>query len=82
MWVPDSVTWESISSLCAEVHNSLVTRVDFFDTFSKEIEGVKKTSYAFRLVFQSYEKTLTDVEVNSMMEPYYEVFKAKGYEIR
>lgn len=82
MWVPDSVTWESISSLCAEVRNPLVTRVDFFDTFSKEIEGVKKTSYAFRLVFQSYEKTLTDVEVNSMMEPYYEVFKAKGYEIR
>ena len=41
-----------------------------------------KTSFAFRLVFQSYEKTLTDDEVNTMMETYYKVFKDKGYEIR
>lgn len=82
MWVPDSVTWESIYSLCNQVGNSLVTRIDLFDTFSKEIDGKKKTSYAFRLVFQSYEKTLTDEEVNTMMEAYYSVFKNKGYEIR
>lgn len=82
MWVPDSITWESILLLCNEVHNPLVARVDLFDTFSKEIEGVKKTSYAFRLVFQSYEKTLTDDEVNGHMEKYYTLFKEKGYEIR
>jgi phenylalanyl-tRNA synthetase beta subunit len=82
MWVPDSITWESVRDLCAQVRNPLVARVDLFDTFSKEIEGVKKTSYAFRLVFQSYEKTLTDEEVNQMMEPYYVLFKDKGYEIR
>ena len=82
MWVPDSITWESISTLCDQVGNSLVRRVDLFDTFSKEIEGVKKISYAFRIVFQSFEKTLTDDEVNSMIEPYYEVLKSKGYEIR
>lgn len=82
MWVPDTTTWESIDSLCAQVGNSLVIRVDLFDTFSKEIEGVKKTSYAFRLVFQSFEKTLTDDEVNEMMKLYYELFISKGYEIR
>jgi phenylalanyl-tRNA synthetase beta subunit len=82
MWVPDTTTWESVDSLCAQVGNSLVIRVDLFDTFSKEIEGVKKTSYAFRLVFQSFEKTLTDDEVNEMMKPYYELFISKGYEIR
>ena len=82
MWVPDSITWESVSTLCDQVGNSLVRRVDLFDTFSKEIEGVKKISYAFRIVFQSFEKTLTDDEVNSMIEPYYEVLKSKGYEIR
>lgn len=82
MWVSDSTTWESIATLCAQVGNPLVVRIDLFDEFSKEIDGVKKTSFAFRLVFQSFEKTLTDEEVNSMMEPYYEVFKEKGYEIR
>ena len=82
MWVPDTVTWESIYDLCIQVRNPLVTRIDIFDTFTKEIEGVKKTSFAFRLVFQSYEKTLTDEEVNMMMKPYYEVLEGKGYEIR
>jgi phenylalanyl-tRNA synthetase beta chain len=82
MWVSDSTTWESVATLCAQVGNPLVVRVDLFDEFSKEIDGVKKTSFAFRLVFQSFEKTLTDEEVNNMMEPYYKVFKENGYEIR
>ncbi len=78
MWVSSGTTWESIHTLCSEVRNPLVTRIDLFDTFSKE----DKTSFAFRLVFQSHEKTLTDDEVNTMMEEYYKVFKDKGYEIR
>lgn len=82
MWVSSDVSWENISAICNQVGDALVTRVDLFDTFSKEIEGVKKTSYAFRLVFQSYEKTLTDDEVNAHMEAYYSAFKEKGYEIR
>lgn len=82
MWVPGSTTWESVHILCTEVGNPLVVRIDLFDTFSKEIEGVTKTSYALRLVFQSHEKTLTDDEVNQIMEAYYKVLKEKGYEIR
>ncbi|MDB5260692.1 MAG: Phenylalanine--tRNA ligase [Candidatus Nomurabacteria bacterium] len=82
MWVPDSVSWESVRSLLDEIRNPIVARIDLFDTFSKEIEGVKKTSYAFRLVFQSHERTLTDEEVNKMIEEYYAKFKEKGYEIR
>ncbi len=82
MWVSDSTTWESVSALCAQVGNPLVARIDLFDEFSKEIDGVKKTSFAFRLVFQSFERTLTDDEVNAMMVPYYELFKAQGFEIR
>lgn len=82
MWVDTSVTWEHINTLCNDVGNKLVTHISLFDTFSKEINGTQKTSYAFRLVFQSYERTLTDDEVNTMMEEYYNLFKDKGYEIR
>ncbi len=82
MWVPGDVTWEDISNLVAQVGNTLVIRTDLFDTFEKEIDGVRKVSYAFRLVFQSFERTLTDDEVNEMMEPYYALLKGKGYEIR
>jgi phenylalanyl-tRNA synthetase beta subunit len=82
LWVPFGTTWETISSLCAQVWIPLVVRVDLFDTFEKEIDGVQKISFAFRIVFQSYEKTLTDEEVNEMMNPYYELLKEQGYEIR
>lgn len=82
VWVPDSITWGNVSSLCSQVEDILVSRIDLFDTFSKEIEGVKKTSFAFRLVFQSNEKTLTDDEVNTHMELYYALFKSKGFEVR
>jgi phenylalanyl-tRNA synthetase beta subunit len=82
MWVPADTTWESIHNLVAEVRNPLVIRTDLFDTFTKTIDGKELTSYAFRLVFQSFEKTLTDEEVNTMMQEYYDIFKNKGYEIR
>ena len=42
---------------------NLLKRHSLFDTFKKD----GKTSYAFRLVFQSYEKTLTDDEINIIM---------------
>ena len=82
MWVSGGVTWESVRALCSQVGNPLVARIDLFDTFSKSFDSITKTSYAFRLVFQSSEKTLTDEEVNEMMKPYYEVLTSKGYEIR
>lgn len=82
MWVSGHTSWEDIESLCNSVENPLVVRIDLFDTFSKEIDGVKKNSYAFRLVFQSHERTLTDEEVNQFMEMYYSLFKDKGFEIR
>lgn len=86
MWVPGDTSWESIQSLCDQIHNTLVTRVQLFDTFSKEVDvegaNIKKTSYAFRLIFQSFERTLTDEEVNTALEEYYTAFKNKGFEIR
>ncbi len=41
-----------------------------------------KTSYAYRLVFQSHEKTLTDEEVLPIMEEIYTKIKEKGFEVR
>ena len=55
MWVPAITTWESISNLCSEIRNANinfpVSRVDLFDTFSKEIEGVRKTFFCFSFSF-------------------------------
>ena len=57
--------------------------VDLFDVYEgREIpEGEK--NLAFRLVFQSYERTLTDKEVNGYMEKIVkEIEKNPDWEIR
>ncbi len=82
VWVPVSVSWEDIRGFCDQVGNALVVRIDLFDTFTKEKDGVTMTSYAFRLVFQSYDRTLTDDEVNTCVQEYHQILQEKGYEIR
>jgi phenylalanyl-tRNA synthetase beta chain len=56
----------------------LLARQALFDTFTKD----GRTSYAFRLVFQANDRTLTDEEVNLVMEEVYTVAKNKGWEVR
>ncbi len=83
VWVPPSVSWESIHDLALQIDSPLIVRIDCFDTFSKTFEdGTVKTSYAFRFVLQSHEKTLTDAEANEVADKMYELLKEKGYEIR
>jgi phenylalanyl-tRNA synthetase beta subunit len=53
-------------------------RLDLFDTFKKQ----DRTSYAFRLVFQSKERTLTEVEIEPIMRKVYQKLTDLGYEIR
>jgi phenylalanyl-tRNA synthetase beta subunit len=50
----------------------------FFDEFEKD----DKKSYAFHIIFQSMERTLTDKEVNSIMEKIYAEMKGKSWEVR
>ncbi len=56
----------------------LLVRSELFDRFEKG----EKVSLAFRLVFQSFEKTLTDEEANKVMEKVSLFLKGKGFEIR
>ncbi len=56
----------------------LLVRLDQFDHFEKE----GKISYAFRLIFQSMDRTLTDEKVGSVMEKVTAARSAAGYEVR
>jgi phenylalanyl-tRNA synthetase beta chain len=82
VWVPAQISWEDIHTLALQIDSPLIVRIDCFDTFSKEVDGVQKTSYAFRLVLQSTDRTLTDAEANEVADRVYFLLKEKGYEIR
>lgn len=58
--------------------NPLIETVTLFDVFSKD----GKTSYGYRFVFQSYEKTLTEEEVSSIMSSIASVVQSKGWVVR
>jgi phenylalanyl-tRNA synthetase beta chain len=79
LWVPENVTAESVAETIKENMGELVVRgPELFDQFKKD----GKISYAFRLVFQSKDKTLTDEEVSIPMQKITEKLTSLGFEIR
>lgn len=82
MWAPANVTQEDILAIIRTEGGELLVRANLFDVFTKEVDGVSKTSYAFNLVFLSYTRTLSDVEVNEIMAHITEKLSAKGLEVR
>ncbi len=73
---------DSISEMIKENAGDLCMEVVKFDEFKKEIDGVQKISLGYRLIYQSFEKTLTDEEVNVQSDKVYEKLKEIGLEIR
>lgn len=63
IFVPEDTSPEKIKEIIKKEGGELLKRTDLFDEFKKE----ERISYAFRLVFQSKEKTLSDGEVNDIM---------------
>lgn len=79
LWVEEGVEASEVQNILKEYAGEyLVREPRLFDTFSKD----GKTSYAFRLVFQSMDKTLTDADIEPGMEKIGEILKKKGWEIR
>jgi len=77
-WSPQGKTEEELAALIKEMGGALLMRLDLFDRFEKE----GRVSYAFRLVFQSFEKTLTEEEITLPMEQIYTKLKEIGCEVR
>jgi phenylalanyl-tRNA synthetase beta chain len=62
--IPEEVTWEQVTQLVETLELPDLQSIEFFDLYrGKGIEKGKK-SLAFRVVFQSAERTLTNEEVN------------------
>lgn len=69
VFVPQGVEEKDVVSIIVKEGGELLANKKLFDVFVKKFpDGTSKTSFAFRLVFQSQEKTLSDEEVNKIME--------------
>lgn len=78
LWVPESTSAETVLSIIRDSAGDLLIRSSLFDEFKKD----GRVSYAFRLVFQSFDKTLTDSEVNERMDSVNTAVRAQGWEVR
>ncbi len=78
MWVGAETTILDIESVLREQAGELLVRLTKFDEYKKDT----RISYAFRLVFQSFDRTLTNEEVAVILEQVTESVVARGWEVR
>ncbi len=76
---PENTEAEAVLKIIKEEGGELLLKYRLFDTFKKG----DKISYAYHLVFQSYEKTLSDEEINKIMERITNKMNAQsGWQVR
>lgn len=79
LFVPEEIDPNEVVGILKESAGTLLAQDPaLFDVFVKE----GKKSLAFRLVFQSYDKTLSDEEVNDNMNRVLDTVKEMGWEVR
>ena len=79
VWVPEGTEENILKQIYQEFGTELLQgEPQLVDTFSKN----GKVSYAFRLIFQSHDRTLTDEEINIIMSKITEKISEMGFEVR
>jgi phenylalanyl-tRNA synthetase beta chain len=79
VWVPSGVLAEEVLAVIITTAPDLLVRHDQFDSFEKE----GRVSYAWHLVFQAKDRTLTDTEINTCMADVVSALQARaGWEVR
>ncbi len=79
VFVPADIKAEELEKIIKDNSGEYLARMDKFDEFKKG----EKISYAYHLVFQSMQKTLTDIEINVVMENITKIFNDKeGWQVR
>ena len=78
VWLPADSEEKELEEVIKDKSGELLVRADIFDKFEKD----GRVSYAYHLVFQSQEKTLTDDEINQIMQRIEKEIADKGWEVR
>ena len=77
-WTPAGADENGIQQAIKIEAGELCIKISQFDRFEKD----GKISLAYRLIFQSFDRTLVDDEVSAQMEKVYTTLKSQGFEIR
>lgn len=79
VWLPESVSSTELVEIIKRNGTELLQgEPRLFDQFTKD----GRTSYAYRMIFQAFDRTLTDEELAPITNAIYEACKANGWEIR
>lgn len=78
LWIDEAISQEQLMETILKNKQDYLKKVFFLDRFEKE----GRVSYAFSLIFQSHERTLTDHEVNTEMQSITQALELAGGEIR
>jgi phenylalanyl-tRNA synthetase beta chain len=80
IWVPADTNRGDLHDFLWKCAGDLIASLYLIDDFMHPKSG--RRSLAYRLVFQSFEKTLTDDEVKPYMEAVYAAVRKEGWEVR
>ena len=79
VWTPEGTEMSEVTNAIIAAAGDLLVRIDLFDRFEKD----GRTSYAFRLVFESMDRTLADTDLDPAMGRVTERLNANdGWEVR
>lgn len=78
MWVPRDTDMNAVQATVQKEAGALAVRTTLFDRFEK----AGKVSLAYRIIFQAFDRTLTEAEANAIMEKVTAACKASGWEVR
>jgi len=84
IFVPEGVSDSDVSDLITKEGGELLVSQTLFNIFNKTTpDGVSKTSYAYKLVFQSQERTLSNDEITIIMQKVTNAMNSKdGWQVR
>lgn len=79
VWTPSETSMNEVEMCIVKEAGEHLARIDLFDRFEKE----GRVSYAFRLVFESMERTLADTDLEPAMEHITTALNSReGWEVR
>lgn len=79
VWTPDGTEESEVANAILSAAGDHLARIDLFDQFEKD----SRISYAFRLVFESAERTLSDADLDPAMAAVTGALNAReGWEVR